>query len=89
MGLFRRNRNRKKFGEILIAKGLASRQDVEEALRAQKEMQETKQVQKAIGVILSEKGIIDEEDVENVLKEQNRGESFFLKGLVYSIFHAK
>lgn len=87
MGLF--NRQRKKFGEILIEKGLASKEDVEEALKIQKEILETKQVQKNIGTILSEKGIIDLEDIDGVLAEQRRREGFLLKGLIYSIFHSK
>ncbi len=87
MRLFKK-RERSKFGEILVEKGLASKQDVEEALRAQKELLEKEHIQKPIGAILSEKGVIDTEDIEKVLAEQRRGESFILKGLIYSIFHS-
>ena len=86
MGLFKKDKD--KFGEILIDKGFATKNDVEEALRIQKEIRETKQIQKKIGVILLEKGIVDTEDIDKVLAEQRRREGFFLKGLVYSIFHS-
>lgn len=82
-------KNKQKFGEILIKKGLATREDVEEALKIQKEIWETKQVQKKIGTILSEKGVIDVEDIDYVLEEQKRMENTLLKGLIYSIFHSK
>ena len=87
MGLFKKNR--KKFGEILIEKGLATKSDDEEALKLQQEAWEAKQIQKRIGAILCEKGVIEMTDVENVLEEQKRFEGFILKGLIYSIFHSK
>lgn len=87
MGLFKKNR--KKFGEILIERGLATKSDVEEALKVQKEIREAKQTQKKIGAILCEKGVIEMADVENVLEVQRRFEGFILKGLIYSIFHSK
>lgn len=87
MSLFKRNK--KKFGQILIERGLATKEDIEEALRIQRELAETKRVQKKIGVILNEKGIIELADIENTLDEQRRMEGFILKGLVYSIFHSK
>lgn len=86
MGFF--CRKRKKLGEILIEKALATREQVEDALRIQKELWETKQVQKKIGVILYEKGVIGMEDVDEALAEQKRLEGFILKGLIYSIFHS-
>ena len=86
MNLFCR---KKKFGEILIEKGLATKEQVEEALKVQKELLEKNEIQKKIGAILHEKGVIDFEDVEEVLKEQKRLEGFILKSLVYSIFHSK
>lgn len=86
MGLFKKNRP--KFGEILIEKGLATQKDVEEALKIQKEVWETRQIQKNIGTILNEKGIIGAEDIESVLEEQKRREGVILKGLIYSIFHS-
>lgn len=86
MGFFKK---RKKFGEILIEKGLATKAEIDDALRTQKEIWETRQVQKQIGAILSEKGVIDLDDIDYVLAEQKRGEGFILKGLVYSIFHSK
>ena len=87
MGIFKKNR--KKFGEILIEKGLATKSDVDEALKIQRETWEAKQIQKKIGAILCEKGVIEMADVENVLDEQRRFEGFILKGLIYSIFHSK
>jgi len=87
MALFKRMK--KKFGEILIERGLATKDEVVEALRIQRELNETKRVQKKIGVILNEKGIIEMADIENTLDEQRRMEGFILKGLVYSIFNSK
>jgi len=87
MSLF--ERNKKKFGQILIEKGLATKDEIEEALRIQRELNETKRVQKKIGVILNEKGIIELADIENTLHEQRRMEGFILKGLIYSIFNSK
>ena len=87
MALFKRNR--KKFGQILIERGLATKEEIEEALRIQRELGETKRVQKKIGVILNEKGIIELADIENTLDEQRRMEGFILKGLIYSIFNSK
>ena len=86
MGIFKQNRP--KFGEILIAKGLATPKDVDEALKFQKEMRETRQVQKNLGTILHEKGLIDLDDIKNVLDEQKRRDGFLLKGLIYSLFHS-
>ena len=82
-------KKRKMFGEILIEKGLATKEDVENALKAQREIWETKRVQKKIGDILNEKGVIELEDIEDVLKEQKKFEGFLLDSLVYSIFHSK
>lgn len=87
MGLFKRNP--KKFGEILVEKGLASLKDVEEALRTQQEIWEKKRIQLKLGTILYEKGIIDIDDIEEVLKEQKRLEEFVLGSFIYSIFHSK
>ena len=87
MGLLKKKRP--KFGELLIEKGLATQKDVDEALKMQKEIWETKQIQKRIGTILSEKGVIDEADIDNVLAEQRRKDSFLLKGLAYTIFHSR
>ncbi|OGW83155.1 MAG: hypothetical protein A2987_04365 [Omnitrophica bacterium RIFCSPLOWO2_01_FULL_45_10] len=87
MALFRRDR--KKFGEMLIEKGLATKTDIEEALKVQKEIYETKRIQKKIGVILHEKGIIDLDSIDDVLNEQKHFNGFILKGLIYSIFHSK
>ena len=87
MGIFKKNR--KKFGEILIEKGLDTKSDIEEALKVQKEILGAKQIQKKIGAILCEKGVIEMADVESVLEEQRRFEGFILKGLIYSIFHSK
>jgi len=87
MGIFKRSR--KKFGEILVAKGIATKEEVVDALRIQEELSQTRRIQKKIGVILHEKGVIGPEDIESTLDEQRRMESFLLKGLIYSIFHSK
>jgi hypothetical protein len=87
LGLFRKRR--KKFGEILIEKGYASREEVEAALREQREISELKGIEKTIGDILYEKGIIDVEQIEEALEAQKRSDSFFLKSLTYWMFHSK
>jgi len=87
MGLFRKNK--KKIGEILIERGLATKEDIEDALKMQKEICETKLIQKKICTILHENGIIELEDIDNVLEEQERMEGFILKGLIYSVFHPR
>lgn len=87
MGIFKRNR--KKFGEILIEKGLATKEDVESALKLQREILETKQIQKRIGTILYEKGVIDLEAIEDVLRAQRQLEGFLLKSWIYSIFQSR
>ena len=86
MGFF--CRKRKKLGEILIEKGLATKVQVEEALKAQKELWDNRHIQKKIGAILYEKGVIGTEDVDQALAEQKRLEGFILKGVIYSIFHS-
>lgn len=86
MSLFRKRK--RKFGEILIEKGLATKDDIEDALKIQKEIWETKQAQKKIGTILYEKGVIDLEDIEGVLETQKRLEMLILKSWIYSIFHS-
>lgn len=86
MGLF--CRKKKMFGEILVEKGLATKEDIDNALKIQKELLETKKVQKHIGAILQEKGVIEFSDIENVLEEQKRMDGFVLKSLIYSVFHS-
>lgn len=87
MGWFWKKK-RKKLGEILIEKGLASKEEIDDALKIQRELWETKQIQKKIGAILYEKGVIGMEDVDQALAEQKRMEGFILKSLIYSIFHS-
>ena len=87
MGLFRKRR--KKFGEILIEKGYVSREQVDAALREQRQIAELKGVDKNLGDILYEKGVIDVEQIEEVLVEQKRSDSFLLKSLMYWLFHSK
>lgn len=87
MSLFRRDR--KKFGEILVERGLATKEDVEDALKIQRETWQVKQVQKRIGTILYEKGVIDLEDIDKVLETQKQLEGFILKSWIYSMFHSR
>lgn len=87
MGLFRKKR--KRFGEILVEKGLATKDQIEAALKVQREILETKQIQKKIGVILHEKGVIDLEDIDDVLETQKRLEGFILRGWIYSMFQSR
>lgn len=85
--IFKR-KEKDRFGEILISKGLATRKDVDEALKVQRDIRETKKVQKAIGAILSEKGVIGPEDIDAVLTEQNKRDGFITRSLTYFIFHS-
>ena len=87
MGIF--VKKHKRFGEILIEKGYVSREQVDAALREQRQIAEIKGVDKNIGDILYEKGIIDVEQIGEVLAEQKRSDSFFLKSLMYWLFHSK
>ncbi len=87
MGLFRR-KEKDRFGEILIEKGLATRGVVEEALKIQKDIRETSRVYKAIGAILTEKGVIGPEDIDVVIQEQKKRDGFIIKWWIYSIFHS-
>lgn len=61
---------KKKFGEIAVGKGLASEEDVKEALRTQKEYAEKHKMHKKIGAIMTEKGILTPNDVKTILGEQ-------------------
>jgi small-conductance mechanosensitive channel len=65
-----RKRKIKRFGEIAVDKGLASEEDIREALRIQKEYAEKHKVHKEIGAILTEKGVLSPEDVKSILEEQ-------------------
>ncbi len=63
----------KKFGEIAVMKGLASMEDIEDALRLQKEYCEKNNTPKEIGRILIEKGVLKANDVKTILEEQKKG----------------
>lgn len=65
---------KKRFGEIAIAKGLATKKDIAEALRLQKEYAEKHKIHKEIGAILTEKGIFNADDVKFILEEQKNNE---------------
>ena len=76
---------KKKFGEIAVAKGLASQANIDEALRLQKEFLEQDSFHKKIGMILFEKGVIAEKDIEFILAEQKRQMS--LIAWFYALFN--
>jgi hypothetical protein len=84
MGLFRRSR--KKIGEILVEKGLATKEQVAEALGVQRQLKETKKIQKHVGDILNEKGLITLEDLEFAVAEQKRLDLFIINGLLGSVW---
>ena len=67
---FLTRRKSKKFGEIAVVKGLATENDIQEALRTQKEFDEKDKLHKEIGAILTEKGILTPNDVRTILDEQ-------------------
>lgn len=66
---FRKNKD-KLFGEIAISKGLASKEDIVNALRIQKEFLERQNIHRAIGAILIENGVLKPDDVKNILDDQ-------------------
>jgi hypothetical protein len=86
MGLFKRKK--RMFGEIAIAKGLATKEDIEEALTVQRELFAMRKIQRALGAILQDKGVLSMDDVNSVLDEQKRSEGLLVKGFVYSLFHS-
>jgi hypothetical protein len=87
MALFRKKK--KKFGEIAVEKGFATQKDIDEALKTQREIWESKNIQKQIGAILHDKGVIELEDIERVVEEQRNTEGFILRSLTYWLFHSK
>ena len=70
---FTRKRKTKQFGKLAIEHGLASEQDIEEALAIQKDYAENHNTYKEIGVILTEKGVLTPNDVTFLLKKQKKG----------------
>lgn len=78
-----KNKNNRKFGEILIKNGFASENDIKDALKDQKEYLEKNKLHKKIGAILCEKGILREEDLRFTLKEQEKTGGFmrYLAGI--------
>ncbi|MBD3379592.1 MAG: hypothetical protein GF408_03915 [Candidatus Omnitrophica bacterium] len=71
---FLKRRRWRRFGEIAVSKGLASRKDIEEAIKTQKEYAENHKVQREIGAILTEKGILTPDDVKSILEEQQKNQ---------------
>lgn len=67
---FLRKKKARLFGEIAVFKGLASVEDVEDALRIQKELRENSGTHKEIGTILVEKGVLTTRDVSAILEDQ-------------------
>jgi mannitol/fructose-specific phosphotransferase system IIA component (Ntr-type) len=67
--IFKRKKT-KRFGEIAIDRGLASEEDVKEALQIQQKYEEKHKVHKEIGAIMTEKGILTPNDVKSILDEQ-------------------
>jgi hypothetical protein len=76
-GPFFRKRSRK-FGEIAIAKGLATEKDVRDALLLQKEYQEKHNTAKELGAILTEKGVLTPNDVKSIIEDQKKEDSGLL-----------
>ena len=71
-----KNKNNKKFGEILIKNGFASENEVKDALKDQKAYLEKNKLHKKIGAILCEKGILSEEDIRLTIREQEKTSGF-------------
>jgi hypothetical protein len=61
-----------KFGEIAVAKGLASQSDIHKALEAQKEILARQNVHRPLGSILTENGVLTAKDVKRILNIQER-----------------
>ena len=75
VSLFSRDKDRGgKLGEMVVGRGLAGLDQIEDALRKQKESK------KRLGEILVEMGILTKEDVANLLKYQ-------VEEAVYDLFH--
>ena len=70
---FLRGNKTKKFGEIAVMKGLASLEDIDDALLVQKEYCKKNNAPKEIGQILIEKGVLKANDVKTILEEQKKG----------------
>lgn len=70
-GPFLRKRSRK-FGEIAVAKGLATEKDVCDALLLQKEYAQKHNTAKELGAILTEKGVLTPNDVKAILEDQKK-----------------
>lgn len=70
---FLRRKKARMFGEIAVMRGLASLEDIEDALRLQKEYREKNNTYKEIGQILIEKGVLKATDVKDILEEQKKG----------------
>jgi len=64
-------KRKSRFGEIAVNKGLASKHDIEAALRIQKEYAEKHKIHKEIGAILTEKNVLTPGDVKMILEEQH------------------
>lgn len=60
----------KKFGEIAVEKGLASKEEILTALTLQEEFLSKQKIHKVIGGILIENGVLTPENVKEILEIQ-------------------
>ena len=67
------SKQKKKFGEIAVARGLITKWQLTSALEEQQEARAKGAVQKKIGSVLLEKGFIEAGDIKKVLDVQARG----------------
>ncbi len=61
------------FGQIVVDRGLATRAQIDKALRAQRESDERGEPHKLIGIVLLEMGIISSTQLIQILKEYEQG----------------
>lgn len=67
--IVKKSPKRELFGAVAVRLGFTKRQEVNRALKRQKELREKKQKHKLIGLIMLELGILDTAQLIRVLKE--------------------
>jgi len=76
--------HKKRIGEILVKKGIATPERIEEALFAQRKQIESGAELKKLGEILEDMGFASKENIKSALDEQKK---FYMHSWLYSVFH--
>ena len=71
--MIQKNNPIKKFGEIAVAKGFATRKDVDKALARQNEIRKTG-TNELIGIIMLKMGLLTNEQLIDILKYYDHGD---------------